>query len=67
MQLTEVSGCDDKGHDAVGPPVSLVDDAVVPARDVALWKLPQFLWVHRVGRLPVGQSLSGELALKLDD
>lgn len=46
MQLTEVSGCDDKGHDAVGPPVSLVDDAVVPARNVALWKFPQFLWVH---------------------
>ena len=45
-QLTEVSGRDDVVHDAVGPPVSLVDDAVVPARNVTLWKFPQFLWVH---------------------
>ena len=67
VHLTEVSGCDDERHDAVGPPVALVDDAVVPSCDVALWKFAKFLWVYRVGRLPVGQSLSGELALKLDN
>ena len=65
--LTEVSGGDFVGHDAVGPPVLLVDEAVAglagDSGDVSFKKLSQFLGVHRVGRLPVGYSLPRELAL----
>ena len=32
MRLTEISGRDDKRHDAVRPLVPLVDDSVVAAR-----------------------------------
>ena len=67
VSLTEVSGGDFVGHDAVGPPVLLVDEAVAglagDSGDVSFKKLPQFLGVHRVGRLPVGYSLPRELAL----
>ena len=64
MRHTEISGRDDVGHDAVGPPVLLVDDAVVAAREVALRELAELLGVHGVGRLQVGQSLSREVALE---
>ena len=67
ISLTKVSGGDFVGHDAVGPSVPLVDEAVAglacDAGDVSFQELPQLLWVHRVGRLPVSYSLPRELTL----